>query len=225
MAMKTKSAVILGSLCALMLALGLGWPMTAAAQSRQFKGMINNKLPIVMKLNFNGSSVSGAYYYEKYKTDIRLEGSLDDKGNISLTEFDPKDGNISGSFAGKFVSANRIEGRWIKGDGTKTLPFYVQEGGGGGGGGGAGSSRFVGTWYCNAEGVGRPTFTVKADGTFTVEYGSPENMEGNRRNDRGTYTVSGSTIVFRYKSGGEWSGVLDRSGQTINMDSGHFLSR
>jgi hypothetical protein len=191
-----KAAGLPGAtLLALMVGLGLGWPMAAAAQSRQFKGMINNKLPIVMKLNFNGGSVTGAYYYEKYKTDIRLEGSLDDKGNISLTEFDPKDGNISGSFAGKFVSANRIEGRWIKGDGTKTLPFYVEEGGGGGGSGsgagGGGRSKFVGYWI---EWNGKATLQIKADGTFNEEH----TYNGKTTKFSGSYTVQNDTITFRY---------------------------
>jgi hypothetical protein len=110
------------------LALGLvAIALTARAEQRRFSGAINGKYWIVMKLNIQGGSVGGTYYYEKYGKDIRLEGSIDGKGNISLTEFNPKDGSISGSFAGKFVSYRRIEGRWTKGDGSKTMPFWVEE--------------------------------------------------------------------------------------------------
>ena len=118
---------IAGSLLALLVVLSMGWPHTAAARTRQFLGAINGKLRIVMTIDINGGSVDGSYYYEKYKTDIRLQGSIDAKGNLSLTEFDPKDGKISGTFVGKFVNSQRLEGKWIKGDGSKTFPFWLEE--------------------------------------------------------------------------------------------------
>jgi hypothetical protein len=98
---------------------------TAEPSEQAFAGTIGKTLKIQMKLKIMGSEVSGTYFYKKHKTDIQLQGTLDDQKNLILNEFDEK-GNITGIFKGKFVSQNKIAGTWSKPDGTRPLPFVVE---------------------------------------------------------------------------------------------------
>ena len=39
-----------------------------------------------MRLNIAGSQVDGTYFYDQFKQDLKLEGTFDSKGELSLTE-------------------------------------------------------------------------------------------------------------------------------------------
>ncbi|MFP5211890.1 MAG: hypothetical protein ACLGPL_00785, partial [Acidobacteriota bacterium] len=88
-------------------------------------GTINQNLKVKMSLKVDGSSLSGSYFYERHKIDIRLDGSVDGEGNVTMKEYDAK-GNQTGLFKGKFVSAQKIEGVWTKPDGSKPMPFSLE---------------------------------------------------------------------------------------------------
>jgi len=77
-----------------------------------------------MKLSIDGGRVEGSYYYEKYKKDIRLRGSVDAQKAVLLEELDPA-GNRTGVFTGRFTTGDTIEGTWSSPDGAKTMPFSV----------------------------------------------------------------------------------------------------
>ena len=97
-------------------------------EKRMFSGAINNKYKIGMEFLITGvESASGTYYYETVKQFIDLTGIINEKNNqIELRELD-RDKNQTGLFNGIFVSKSRIEGTWSKPDGTKTMPFYLDE--------------------------------------------------------------------------------------------------
>ena len=90
---------------------------------REFVGTINNTIRIRMKLAQSGNAIGGTYLYEKIGKDIQLKGSLSGQ-QITLKETDAS-GNQTGTFKGRFVTADVIEGTWSNADGTKTLPFRV----------------------------------------------------------------------------------------------------
>jgi hypothetical protein len=99
---------------------------SAELNKRFFKGAINNKYNISMEMTVKGSQdVTGTYYYESQKRIISINGDLKNSG-ISLKETDMNN-NITGIFNGKFVTKNRIEGKWSKPDGTKDMSFYLDE--------------------------------------------------------------------------------------------------
>lgn len=93
-----------------------------------YKGNVDNQYPITMSLNMDGSSVTGSYYYDKYKTPISLSGEItnnEESGkSILLTEMN--DGVVTGQFLG-ILEGSSISGSWISADGEKEMPFYVEE--------------------------------------------------------------------------------------------------
>lgn len=88
-------------------------------------GKINNNLNIHMKLDFKGDKITGSYYYDKYKTDINLDGERTIDNSIYLREYDSK-GNITGAFKGILVTKNRIDGIWTSHDMKTQMPFTVK---------------------------------------------------------------------------------------------------
>jgi hypothetical protein len=90
-----------------------------------FKGTINKRIRIQMKLGIQGNRLSGTYFYEKYRTDIPIQGTIDSQKKVVINEFDEK-GNQTGVFKGKFTSARRIEGIWSKPNGSKAMPFVLE---------------------------------------------------------------------------------------------------
>ncbi len=95
-----------------------------APDTIHFKGMVGTNMAIDMTLRVSGNEVSGTYFYVKHNTDIRLKGEKSNQ-DLKLNEFD-ENGNISGQFTGKFVSASKVEGQWSKPDGSRSLPFAVE---------------------------------------------------------------------------------------------------
>jgi hypothetical protein len=99
-----------------------------------YRGAIGN-IPIGMTLvpdrsitdivKFTGK-VTGTYFYVKWLKDIEIRGTVDDGRNFVFYEYD-KDGNITGSFKGRFSKPDNGEliGTWSRPDGTGSKPFYL----------------------------------------------------------------------------------------------------
>jgi hypothetical protein len=67
--------------------------------------------PIVMELSFNGTDVTGNYWYAKHKKRIHLKGKLDSTTQeVKLDEF--VKGKITGHFTFK-VEEDQIQGSWF----------------------------------------------------------------------------------------------------------------
>lgn len=71
-----------------------------------------------MRLNVQGSNVSGAYSYDTIGEDIKLTGQLDAQGKLDLKEFDAK-GKQTGKFACKQLYALEPDCMWSRPDGTR----------------------------------------------------------------------------------------------------------
>lgn len=91
-----------------------------------FKGMIDGKYPITMRLMVMGNDVSGSYYYDKYKTEIPLIGefSFNENGDKSVTLTETNDGVMTGQFIGTW-RFNSFAGSWISADGEKEMNFSL----------------------------------------------------------------------------------------------------
>jgi hypothetical protein len=105
---------------------------SAQAQSqqieREFAGTINKTIRIKMQLakprfQTYENEIRGDYIYEKVGKPIVLAGTLNGQ-QITLREYDDS-GKQTGTFKGRFVSADVIEGTWTNADGTKSYPFSV----------------------------------------------------------------------------------------------------
>ncbi len=62
------------------------------------------------------------------KVPIALSGTLDEHRRLRL-EKRSADGKVTGTFSGRFVSDNRVEGTWVTGDGTKAFSFVLDRAG------------------------------------------------------------------------------------------------
>jgi hypothetical protein len=77
-----------------------------------FRGEIAKGLKIEMRLYRDGSSLHGSYSYEVFGRDLQVKGTINERGDIALQEF--VNGKVTGNFEGRFVTKDRIEGRWFK---------------------------------------------------------------------------------------------------------------
>lgn len=88
-------------------------------------GNINSNLKIHMKISFKDKKVTGTYYYDQYKEDMKLEGTYDSENKVSLSEFDNK-GNSTGKFNGNIDVEGSFSGEWSKPDGSKKMSFDLK---------------------------------------------------------------------------------------------------
>lgn len=91
-----------------------------------FKGMVDGKYPITMRLMVMGPDISGSYYYDKYKTEIPLNGefSFNENGDKLVILTETNDGIATGQFIGTW-SVSTFSGSWISADGEREMNFTV----------------------------------------------------------------------------------------------------
>lgn len=91
-----------------------------------FKGMVDGKYPITMRLMVMGHDISGSYYYDKYKTEIPLNGefSFNEDGDKLVILTETNDGVVTGQFIGTW-SLSTFSGSWISADGEREMNFTV----------------------------------------------------------------------------------------------------
>ena len=93
--------------------------------TNSYKGTINNKYEIVMTLTKTASYLSGTYYYKSQGTSIKISGTIDKNGILTINEFNDT-GKMTGIFKGQLTHDN-IVGHWSKPDGSKTMPFSISK--------------------------------------------------------------------------------------------------
>ncbi len=87
-----------------------------------FKGKIGENLSITMHLHKTDTTLSGYYYYDKVGLPLELEGNVKENGSFRLEERD-KYYEKTGLFKGKFVSNDKLDGKWIHPKTKKELDF------------------------------------------------------------------------------------------------------
>jgi hypothetical protein len=107
----------------------LGATPTAMGQSsgggRIYRGSVGES-HFQMRLNIQGTNVSGTYSYDTVGEDIKLTGHLDDQGKLELSELDVK-GKQTGKFACKNLYAAEPDCMWSKPDGTREAYVTLEE--------------------------------------------------------------------------------------------------
>lgn len=88
-----------------------------------YKGSIDNNMPIQMSIYQQDKDIVGTYFYEKQQKEIKLQGKAGEK-NIVLYEYDEK-GKNTGVFKGEMKTVDKIEGTWISADSKKSYPFKL----------------------------------------------------------------------------------------------------
>jgi hypothetical protein len=104
--------------------------VTAAVETKFFKGSIGSALGLQMKLVREGERLTGSYFYQKVGKKIEVRGSIDKDGNVTLEEFDTN-GKQTGVFKGVWKQDENgaivIAGSWTKPNGDKKAAFSLQE--------------------------------------------------------------------------------------------------
>lgn len=91
-----------------------------------YRGSVGGK-HIEMRLNTSGNKVTGTYFYDQFKQDIKLEGTVNPKGQLEFVEGSAK------RPTGKFVCKSEkdyevdLECEWSRPDGTKKLTAFLYE--------------------------------------------------------------------------------------------------
>jgi hypothetical protein len=93
--------------------------------TKSFDGTINGKYGITMSLTKSTKKLNGTYTYKNQGIPIKISGTIDDNGNLTINEFNDK-GIRTGIFKGQ-LNGNSITGHWTKPDGSKTMPFSISE--------------------------------------------------------------------------------------------------
>ena len=100
------------------------------ARTQIFKGTLGEELRVQMKLRREGNALAGSYFYENVRNELALRGSIDAQGNFNLQEFDAA-GAQTGVFIGKWATGEtgvvELSGTWSKPDGSRTMPFHLDE--------------------------------------------------------------------------------------------------
>jgi hypothetical protein len=104
--------------------------ITAAVETKFFKGSIGSALGLQMKLVREGEKLTGSYFYQKVGKKIEVRGTVDKDGNVTLEEFDAN-GKQTGVFKGVWKQDENgaivIAGSWTKPNGDKKAAFSLQE--------------------------------------------------------------------------------------------------
>lgn len=94
-----------------------------------YRGSIGDK-HIEMRLETNGSKVTGTYFYDQFKQDIKLEGASDAKGQLELIEGSGK--RKTGKFVCKAepeIFQADVECEWSRVDGTgRAFVVLIEQG-------------------------------------------------------------------------------------------------
>ena len=125
---KMKKIINLTSLFLLAFAIQI----QAQTVTKTFRGSLSGK-PIQMTLTRDGDKLSGTYFYTKYKTDLKLSGTIDAAGKFKLQETEAA-GKKTGEWEGIWKddpnsSGISLEGNWKKPGASddSSLFFYATE--------------------------------------------------------------------------------------------------
>jgi hypothetical protein len=99
------------------------------ASNKIYRGTLGDK-HVEMRLTVNGGTVTGTYFYDRFKQDIPLEGTYDAKGQLELLEGSGK--RKTGKFICKKESETPgvdLDCEWSRPDGTgKAFVFLNEQG-------------------------------------------------------------------------------------------------
>lgn len=102
----------------------------AQNEKKIFRGDLAEKL-VEMTLERDGNKLTGHYYYDKVKVNIKVSGQIGSDNKFTLQEFSAK-GVKTGDFSGEWITESEdggitLNGTWENPKKTKSYGFYLQE--------------------------------------------------------------------------------------------------
>jgi uncharacterized protein len=105
---------------------GISQPKTVSEEkSFSMSGKIDNQQDIKATFKISGSQIAGSYFNVTEHLEAKLAGTIDERKNIVINEYDESGANIA-FLVGKFSSDTTIEGYRTKPSQNKTQPFYLK---------------------------------------------------------------------------------------------------
>lgn len=103
------------------------WAQGTTPIYRYFKGTVNGQYSITMELKQVGNRVEGNYFYDKYRTNIRVQGSIDANNELNLKEIDAAGNTTSSTFIGTYSNGwTNIRGQWQNRTRERRFTFDLQ---------------------------------------------------------------------------------------------------
>ena len=94
---------------------------------RYFKGAVNGQYSITMELKQWGDKVEGNYFYDKYRTNIRVKGTVGANQELRLQEIDAVGNVTSSTFVGNYSNGwKSIRGQWQNRTRERRFDFNLQ---------------------------------------------------------------------------------------------------
>jgi hypothetical protein len=174
-----------------------------AARTRTFVGTIGGKYPVRMTLRSQDTDLSGTYRYEGKAEALQVKGSLREGKYSTLSEFD-RHGNQTGTFDAEFTTPRTLEGTWSKPDGSREMPFYLEE-----------------VSSPQAKGLSGPPGPLEGSWTYTRD-GFSFSLDLNHRGDRvmGFYHAF-TPMATRVDTNSVVTGTADGSSGKVKWTSGY----
>ena len=95
---------------------------------RYYKGKVNKQFSITMELKFEGQSLSGHYYYDKYRKAVNIVGELRDSNLLVLWEMNDKGLSGGSFFSGTHTSDKKnIYGAWANNSSDESYVFELSQ--------------------------------------------------------------------------------------------------
>lgn len=125
-ATQSKAAVLAAAIILSFLALPFAVMCQQPTGAKIYRGSVGDKY-VEMRLNIQGSNVTGTYSYDGIGEDIMLTGHLDGQGRLELAEFVNK--KQTGKFACKRSLDDPIDSQctWSRPDGTREVMVTLSE--------------------------------------------------------------------------------------------------
>ncbi|MBD5277545.1 MAG: hypothetical protein HDS30_07850 [Bacteroides sp.] len=87
-----------------------------------FHGKIDGKYAVTMNLSFEDGTVTGTYYYDKYRRKMKINGNISTSGRIKLIEYEGT--KATGEYVGEF-RGNVFSGNFKNYASGKKMPFHL----------------------------------------------------------------------------------------------------
>lgn len=99
-------------------------PVGNAPFSRSYSGAIDGRYKIVMRLNRDGSSLTGSYFYTSARNAIEIQGSIDASNRFVINGY--YQGSLIDEFSGVLTDNSVLQGRFVRQKDGKTMSFYLR---------------------------------------------------------------------------------------------------
>ena len=103
------------------------WAQNSLPVYHYFKGKVEGQYSITMELRQEGDEVIGSYFYDKYRTNIPVEGNIKAGNILVLREIDISGNPTSTTFIGNYSNGwTGIRGEWQSRRKDRRLAFNLQ---------------------------------------------------------------------------------------------------